>query len=259
MPSARAATPDEMFELVNGRRTDDPYWFLYGDVMLEPSDIVALLAERVSPERQAQLCRVVEERTRNVAVVVEGMVDLGNVGAVMRSADGFGVQTVHTVDTADAYKRSRRTSRGAEKWIDRYRWEEASACIARLKLDGYSVLAADPDPEAVPIEDVELTKRTSIVFGNELDGISDEMRSLADGVVSVPMSGFAESFNVAVAAALSLYEVRRQRIAAFGRNGDLSQADRDRILAVWYLKSVRESRLIVERALEEGYSSEGML
>ena len=51
----------------------------------------------------------------------------------------------------------------------------------------------------------------------------------------------------------------RQRIAAFGRNGDLSHADRDRILAVWYLKSVRESRLIVERALEEGYSSEGML
>ncbi|MGI9586569.1 MAG: TrmH family RNA methyltransferase, partial [Acidimicrobiia bacterium] len=250
MPSARAATPDEMFELIAGRRTDDPYWFNYGDTLLAPRDIFALLGDRVSADRQTQLRRVVDERTRNVSVVVEGMVDLGNVGAVMRSADGFGVQTVHAVDTADAYKRSRRTSRGAEKWIDRYRWEDPSTCVTGLRDDGYQVLIADPGPGAAPIEDVDLTQRTAIVLGNELDGISDDMRSQADGAVSVQMSGFAESFNVAVAAALALYEIRRQRIAAFGRNGDLTETERDHILAVWYLKSVRESRLIVERALD---------
>jgi tRNA (guanosine-2'-O-)-methyltransferase len=258
MPSPRAATPDEMFELVSGRRTDDPYWFSFGDVTLSPRDIFVLLSGRISADRKAQLRRVVDERTRNVAVVVEGMVDLGNVGAVMRSADGFGVQTVHAIDTADAYKRSRRTSRGAEKWIDRYRWENPTQCIDLLKAEGFAVLAADPDDAATSIADVDLTRRTAVVFGNELDGISDEVRAGAHGLVSIPMSGFAESFNIAVAAALALYETRRQRIAAFGRNGDLSTADRERVLAVWYSKSVRESRLIVERALAEGYSPEGM-
>jgi tRNA (guanosine-2'-O-)-methyltransferase len=258
MPSPRAATPDEMFELVSGRRTDDPYWFSFGDMTLSPQDIFVLLADRVSADRQAQLRRVVDERTRNVAVVVEGMVDLGNVGAVMRSADGFGVQTVHAIDTADAYKRSRRTSRGAEKWIDRYRWESASQCIDLLKEEGFAVLAADPGDAARPIAEVDLTGRTALVFGNELDGISDEVRAASDGSVSIPMAGFAESFNIAVAAALALYEVHRQRIAAFGRNGDLSPADNERVLAVWYSKSVRESRLIIERALAEGYSPEGM-
>lgn len=258
MPSPRAATPDEMFELVSGRRTDDAYWFSYGDVTLSPRDIIALLSDCVSVDRQTQLRRVVDERTRNLAVVVEGMVDLGNVGAVMRSADGFGVQTVHAIDTADAYKRSRRTSRGAEKWIDRHRWKSATQCLEMLTSEGFAVLAADPGGAAAPIANVDLTRPTALVFGNELDGISEEVRAGSDGLVSIAMSGFAESFNIAVAAAVALYEARRQRIAVFGRNGDLSPEDRERVLAVWYAKSVRESRLIVERALAEGYSPEGM-
>ena len=118
MPSGHAATPEEMFELVAGVRTDDPGWFEFGDLELQPEDLVSLLGPRISDERRAKLEQALDARTDSLAVVVEGMVDLGNVGAVMRSADGFGVQRFHTIDTAGAYKRSRRTSQGADKWID---------------------------------------------------------------------------------------------------------------------------------------------
>ena len=111
MANPHAATPQEMFDLVNGKRTDDEGWFRFGDVALRPEEITSFLADRVSDERRELFERVLDERTENVAVVVEGMVDLGNVGAVIRSADGFGVQTVHTIDTAGTYKRSRRTSK----------------------------------------------------------------------------------------------------------------------------------------------------
>ena len=67
------------------------------------------------------------------------------------------------------------------------------------------------------------------------------------------MSGFADSFNVSVAASLVLHEVRRQRINAWGHSGDMEAERSDRIKAVWYLKSVRESRLIVERAVADGF------
>ena len=257
MTSDKVASPHEMFELVTGRRTDDPEWFAFGDVTLRPSDVEAILGPFLTEERRTQFDRVLDERTDSLTVVVEGMVDLGNVGAVMRSADGFGVQSVHAVDTADAYKRSRRTSQGADKWLDRWRWSSPDECVSHLRANGYGIIATDLAPGARPLDEVDLTERAAIVFGNELDGISDRMRSMADERLVIPMAGFAESFNISVAAAVTLHEAHRQRVVRFGRNGDLSDEHRHRIRAVWYMKSVREADRIIERALADGYRPSG--
>lgn len=107
---------------MHGRRTDDPEWFVFGDDVVGPSDIVSILSPWISDSRRDRIERALVNRTNNITVVVEGMVDLGNVSAVMRTADGFGVQSIHAIDTADVYKRSRRTTRGTDKWTDRYRW-----------------------------------------------------------------------------------------------------------------------------------------
>lgn len=256
MHSDKIATPEEMAELVSGVPSTDPSWFLFDDVELGPADIVAILGPYLTPERAGLIERVLDQRTESVAVVVEGMVDLGNVGAVMRSADGFGIHQIHAIDTAGAYKRSRRTSQGADKWLDRYRWENVEECVEHLRRSGFAIIAADPAPGAVTMADVDLTASTAMVFGNELEGITEEMRSLADQRVSIPMSGFAASFNISVAAALVLHEVQRQRIVRFGSNGDLTPDRRGEIRAVWYLKSVRAARLVVERAIADGYRPE---
>lgn len=246
-----------MADLVIGTRTDDPWWFTFDDVVLGPDDLVAILAPFLTPRRIERLDAVLDARTENVAVVIEGMVDLGNVGAVMRSADGFGIQPFHAVDTAGTYKRSRRTSQGVDTWLDRYRWDAAEPCVEYLRSHGYRILAADVTGDAEPIGDADVTGRTALVFGNELAGITDEMRSMVDGSVVIPMFGFAESFNISVAAAVTLYEVHRQRVDRFGSNGDLGAERRSRIRAVWYAKSVREYRRVVERALDDGYGVTG--
>ena len=248
---------EEMFELVHGRRTDDPEWFRFGDAVVEPHDIVAILSPQMSQSRKATIERVLVDRTDNLTVVVEGMVDLGNVSAVMRTADGFGVQSVHAIDTADAYKRSRRTTRGTDKWIDRYRWADVRSCFDHLRSEGYRIVVADIADGARPIDQVDLTQRCAFVFGNELAGVTQRVRRMADNAVTIPMAGFADSFNISVAAAIALYEARRQRIDRFGRSGDLDGSDMERIRAVWYMKSVRESRLHIERALAGGYGSTG--
>jgi tRNA (guanosine-2'-O-)-methyltransferase len=93
------------------------------------------------------------------------------------------------------------------------------------------------------------------VFGNELDGLSASARNGADAVVTVPMEGFAESFNISVAAAIALYEVHRQRVARYGASGDLSPEARSRIRAVWYAKTVTNSKIVVEHKLWGGQPS----
>jgi tRNA (guanosine-2'-O-)-methyltransferase len=249
---------EEMFELVHGRRTDDPEWFRFADAVIAPDAIVSILAPQISASRKDTVKRVLANRTDNLTVVVEGMIDLGNVSAVMRTADGFGVQSVHAIDTADVYKRSRRTTRGTDKWIDRYRWEDAESCFGYLRSADYRIVVADIADGAVPIGDADLTQRSAFVFGNELEGVSEVARSMANMAVTIPMAVFADSFNISVADALTLFEAQRQRTRRFGRNGDLSDSDMARIRAVWYMKSVRESRLHIERALASGHGSTGI-
>lgn len=255
MRETKTATPAEMRDLVAAMRTDDPNWFTYRNGTITPERLTAVLTAHISEQRRATIESVLDHRTENVAVIVEGMVDLGNVSAVMRTADGFGVQRMHSIDTAGKYKRSKRTTQGADKWIDRYRWNATPACYEALKADGYRIVAADVAEEATPIWDADLSGRSAIVFGNELEGLSEYARVSADEVVTIPMGGFTESFNISVAAALVLYEVVRQRQVKLGYHGDLTDDARARIRAVWYAKSVPNGRAIVEHELGKGQPS----
>jgi tRNA (guanosine-2'-O-)-methyltransferase len=249
MKETKSATPREMRDMVAGIRTDDPVWFEYKSGTVSPDQLVELLAEHLSDARRAAIESVLDKRTENLALVVEGMVDVGNVSAIMRTADGFGIQRVHAIDSAGKYKRSRRTTRGADKWVDRYRWETTEECYENLRSSGFRIVAADVGEQAIEVSELDLTDRCAIVFGNELDGLTDVARDGADLLATIPMEGFAESFNISVAAAIALYEVHRQRVVAYGSSGDLSAEARSRIRAVWYAKTVTNSRVVVEHKL----------
>lgn len=247
--AAKTATPAEMRDLIASTPTYDPSWFSYGDAILDPGTLTALLEPHVTDERKAAIEAVLDQRTENVCIVLEGLVDYGNVSAVMRSVEGFGIQRVHTVDTAAKYKRSKRTTQGADKWLDRRRWESTEECLSTLAGEGYRIIAADVSEDAIPLADADLTGRCAVVFGNELDGLTEVARSLADDSVSVPMLGFTESFNISVAASMFMYEAVDQRRKRYGSNGDLPDAVRDRIRAVWYAKTVPNARSVVEHKL----------
>jgi tRNA (guanosine-2'-O-)-methyltransferase len=254
MPSDPVVAAREMQRLLSsGPRTSfDPEWFRFGDATLTPSEVVAILRPHLTDRRAGRIERVLDERTYHLTVVVEGMVDSGNVSAVMRTADGFGVQAFHAIDTASSYKHSRRTSQGAEKWLDRYRWRTVDECVGFLRAAGYRIVAAHPDETSQPIEEVDLAAPSALVFGNELAGLSDGLAAAADVRVRIPLSGFVQSFNISVAAALCLYRARRDRITRLGAHGDLLPADRERLRAVFTMKSVRNHEAVVRRVLDQG-------
>lgn len=249
MPPDKAK--EEMRRLTAGRPSQDPAWFEFEDRTVTPAQVTALLEPYLSDRRMARIEDVLDHRTYNVAVVLEGLVDTGNVSAVMRTADAFGIQTFHLVDNAGSYKHSRRTSQGAEKWLDRYRWATPAECIAHLHRDGYRILAAHPADSATDVGAVDFSGRTALVFGNELGGLSSEFLGEADELARIPIDGFVQSFNVSVAAALCLSHARRWRVDNLGHQGDLTAADRDRLRAVFYMKSVPNSRSLLARLIDQ--------
>jgi tRNA (guanosine-2'-O-)-methyltransferase len=251
MPNDKEVAAAEMLRLIGQGTTRDPHWFSFGDRRLSPDEVVELLLPFVTDDRVRRLDEVVGERTYNLTVAVEGMVDTGNVAAVMRTADGFGLQAFHAIDTAGTYKHSRRTARGAQKWLDRYRWRSVADCVEYLRAEGYRLIAAHVDPTATPIEEVDFSRRTALLFGNELAGVSDEALAMVEDTTFIPVSGFIESYNISVAAGLCLYAARNDRIRRLGRQGDLPAEDRDRLRAVFMMKSVKHHRALIERLLVE--------
>lgn len=221
--------------------------FVFGGRRYEPAEIVERLAEFLTPDRQGRIESVLGDRTYRVATVVEGLVNVGNVSAVMRSAEALGFQPFHVITGDESFKDSKRTSQGAEKWLDVYQWDTPADCVAHLRDDGYRVIVTHLDETSVPIGDVDFTRKTALVFGNEREGVSREMLALSDDRCIIPMSGFVQSFNISVAAAVALYHARQDRVSRQGTHGDLSEDRLVEIRAIYYLRSVRHAWKILEQ------------
>ncbi len=208
--------------------------------------MVDILSEFVSDERKQRIEQVIAHRTYTVTPVIDGVFDMGNVSAVMRTSEALGYQSVHIIESAERFKSSTRTTQGSDKWLDVFRWKTPTECVEHLRARGYRLVVTHLDAQK-RLEDVDFTNPTALVFGNEANGVSDEMLSLADEHCIIPMIGFVESFNISVAAAVALYHAYQQRVAALGSQGDLDDASRDRLRAEFYMRSVREHEAIIDR------------
>jgi tRNA (guanosine-2'-O-)-methyltransferase len=174
--------------------------------------------------------------------VLDRIADPHNSSAALRSADAFGVQTVHVIVGEHGFRASRGVSKGTHRWLDVIRYENAEACARRLKEDGYAIYIAAMDAATAP-EDLHEVPRLAVVFGNEHRGVSPELRSFSDGTFSIPMRGFVESLNVSVAAAITM-----QTLSHDGRP-PLTTERQQELKARFLMNSVKNAGEVIEKSL----------
>jgi 23S rRNA (guanosine2251-2'-O)-methyltransferase len=168
------------------------------------------VAARVEPYPYSGLGEILAP-PEPLVLVLDGVTDPRNLGAVLRVADGAGASGViiprdrATGVTAVAVK----ASAGASEHVRVARETNLRRAIEQMKEAGLWVYAA----EAVgpPYPRLDLTGPVGLVFGSEGRGVRRLVREACDGTVAIPMLGNVGSLNVSVAAAVLLYEVRRQR------------------------------------------------
>ena len=253
MSTADVDAEDEMRRLIaaGGRPPTDADPFTFGEERLAPARVVELLSPHMRERRLRRIREAVAERTRSVVPVVEGLVNTGNVSAVMRSAEAMGYQDFHVVKgDNERFKHSGRTSGGAENWLDLWYWNEPRACADSLHEAGYQIVAMHLHADTVPIRELDFTEPTALVFGNEEAGVSDAMMEAVDTACVVPLPGFTESFNVSVAAAVALYHAQQDRLNRQGHHADLSDDAQQRLTARFCLRSVNHADKIIQRKLE---------
>ncbi|ESQ41513.1 hypothetical protein EUTSA_v10013964mg [Eutrema salsugineum] len=227
-------------------------WFPYedrfkcGDVHLSSREVLEAVSPHMMEERSDRFRRVVENRSFSVCLVVEGLSDIGNISAAFRSADALGIQSVHVVsiDSSKRYRNNRHVSMGAEKWLDIELWDTPKECFQVLKSRGYRIATTHLGMDTVSIYDMDWSCPTAIVVGNEGSGISEEALKLSDLHCSIPMNGMVDSFNVSVAAGILMHHAVCDRSTRLGSHGDLSEEEKEILMAEFSLRHSRSSLCI---------------
>ncbi len=176
-------------------------------------------AETVSGERREKIAKVVAARQAGLILVLEDIHDPHNAGAILRTADAYGVQTVWFVFEKEKPYNPKRIGRSssssANKWLDFTIFRSSREAADALKKQGYTIVVTALDSQAISLDEATLDQeKIALVFGNEHAGASDVMRHMSDSILQIPMRGMVQSLNVSVSAAVCMAEVVRQRRAS---------------------------------------------
>lgn len=177
----------------------------------EKESLFKFFAQFVTDERLKRLNDVIVNRTRHITVVLEDIYQSQNASAVLRSCDCFGVQDVHIIENKNKYKLNPDVELGSSKWLNmnKYNWNTNNTleCIDTLKRKGYRIIATTPHYKSVPLEELKIDTPFALMFGTEIDGLSDIALQNADEFVKIPMVGFTESLNISVSAAICMHHL----------------------------------------------------
>lgn len=191
----------------------------------------------MTPDRYQKIQQVLTQRQPDLTVCMEEVHKPNNISAIIRTADAVGVHKIHAVWPKGSKMRTLgHTSAGARNWVSVQTHNKTEDAFKQLKEQGMQILVTNLSDSAVDFREVDYTKPTAIVLGQEKFGITKEALELADQDILIPMVGMVQSLNVSVASALVLYEAQRQRQNA-------GMYDRDRTA----LPTDEVNRLLFER------------
>lgn len=168
-------------------------------------------------------------KSRRIVLIAHNIRSCHNIGSLMRSADGLGVQHLYLTGyspypeapkdirlphlRAKISKQIHKTALGAENTLSWSHEADIAAVITRLRHDGFSIVALEQTPDSVDLNKYEPPDKIALAVGNEINGLDQAVLNTSDARLQIPMYGAKESFNVTVAAAIGLYHLQTANVA----------------------------------------------
>jgi len=165
----------------------------------------------MNSQRYARICEMLARRQPDLTVCMEEVHKPHNVAAIVRTADAVGVHEVHAVWPKGGMRTMANTAAGSNSWVQVKTHPTIGDAVAVFKSRSMQILATHLSDKAVDFREIDYTRPTCILMGQEKTGITQEALDLADQDIIIPMTGMVQSLNVSVASALILYEAQRQR------------------------------------------------
>jgi len=165
----------------------------------------------VSEASYADFEEIIAREDTKFVLILDGVTDPQNFGAILRVAEGFGVNVVVIPqhESVGLTPAAVKASAGASEWVPVAQVTNLARTIEELKKSNYWVYAAAANGERPTA--IDFRGKVALVLGSEGKGIRRNVLEHCDRTVTIPMSGRVDSLNVATAAAVLCYEVRRQQ------------------------------------------------
>ena len=148
-----------------------------------------------------------------LTVVLDNVRSQNNIGSVFRTGDAFRVERICLcgICSIPPHRDIHKTALGAEDSVDWTYYEETADCIRELKAHGYKVYAIEQVDDSIKLDNLStFNSKIAIVFGNEVEGVQDELLPLCDGSIEIPQQGTKHSLNVSCAAAIVMWELFKE-------------------------------------------------
>jgi tRNA (guanosine-2'-O-)-methyltransferase len=165
----------------------------------------------MTPERLDTIKSSLDRRQPDLTVVMDEVRKPHNLAAVARTLEAVGGLEIHAVTGLSSIRLSQQAAGGIRKWINVNKHATIEQGLEQVRQQGCQVVATVAGDASSDYRDIDYTRPTAILVGEELDGLQEQTIALADESVAIPIAGMVQSLNVSVATALVLYEAYRQR------------------------------------------------
>lgn len=170
----------------------------------------------VTENKLRKIKKLAQKRIKNLVVVLEDIKDKHNAGAILRTCDALGVPFVYFIfNKVEPYKIAElsSTSVGSNKWLlyeifsKEFYKNPTISCIEKLKKENFKIIATVIDEMADNIFEFNWPDKIALFFGNEINGLSEDVIRNADFKIYIPMVGMVESLNVSVSVGIFIYDI----------------------------------------------------
>lgn len=148
-----------------------------------------------------------------VVVILDNVRSMHNIGSVFRTADAFLIQKVYLcgITATPPHKEIRKTALGATESVEWEHVKDIQDLVSNLKSQGYSILSIEQAEGSVNLSDFEIQsdQKYALIFGNEVEGVQQEVINQSDYCLEIPQSGTKHSLNISVCAGIVMWEFFR--------------------------------------------------
>ena len=142
-----------------------------------------------------------------IIIVLDNIRSLSNVGAFFRTADAFRIGELYLcgITACPPHREIHKTALGADETVKWHYFETIEAACQALKAEGYRIFAVEQVEGSVALQDFKFEMHTAYIFGNEVEGVSEEALPYCEGAIELPQEGIKHSINVSVCAGIVMW------------------------------------------------------
>lgn len=155
-----------------------------------------------------------ESKKAPFILILDNVRSQSNIGSIFRTADAFAIEAIYLcgITASPPHREIQKTALGATETVAWSYFQNTTEAVMKLKESGYKIVGVEQAEGSVALDDFNIgsDKKYALIFGHEINGVSQEVLNICDNCVEIPQFGTKHSFNIAISVGIVLWELNKK-------------------------------------------------